>query len=182
MPKQAVFIQGSTDINVCRINDALEQLQNESTNCAGAFRFTDLNLPKKSTFLDGLKEYLLQIEQYQKPYLDYNGTKMYVRQYDPNNLRLVKMDNLETYIQGRLTYWSNFPNPCYRSTVTEKYEQHENALKSILFNFLNEQEVINAYLVKDFDLCYIVGTDSMVDDILIETQKGVYVLHLGFTL
>lgn len=170
--------------DISKINSLLNSLQEESPNSGGLYHFTKINFQYEENIEEGLLQYLLQYPEYKNPYIinQSNLVKVYVKERDPYNLRLDKIEDFDVFITNKLNYWSNHRTSLdHRDDITDIYKTLESEFISALESFLLTKKFMMAYSVKGINTYYCFGKDHVNDDILIKTENGVYVLHFGWS-
>ena len=171
-------------VEVTEIDTLIERLQNETPNCGGQYHFTKIDLIYMENVLDSIKEFMLRFEQYKNPFYfdERTNENVYLKWRDPNNATIAKIENLEIYIEEKLNYWSNHKTSLdCREKITDLYKPLETEFKCKLFGFLNSEILVNSYSIGFVDTFYCFGHDHVNNDTLIQTKKGSYILHFGWS-
>ncbi|QZK91651.1 hypothetical protein K5V07_14540 [Flavobacterium sp. CHNK8] len=166
------------------INTLFQSLQNETPNCGGQYHFTKIDLQENSNTFESLKEYMLRYDQYRNPYYfdERTNENVYIKWRDPTNLILERIEKLDGYLENKLEYWSKHRTSldCLEE-ITSLYKPLETEFKNMLLSFLNHEIIVGIYSIGFVDTCYCFGHDHVNDDTLIQTTKGSYILHFGWS-
>ena len=171
-------------IQIAEINELFQKLQDETPNCGGQYHFTKIDLLELGSIVESVKEYMLRFKKHQNPYYfdEKTNQNIYIKWLDPKNLQIEKVGKLETLLNDKLIYWSNHKTSLdCRDDVSELYKPLETEFKHNLLFYLNSENILSVYLMKFVDTSYCFGYDHVSDDTLIQTEKGFYILHFGWS-
>jgi len=166
------------------INKKLNEMRIESTNSGGYYHFTRLKLNEGSTFIEKLRNYLSIIPAYSNPSIKLNGEKIIIENRNLKNLKITPIDNIEKSINNKLTYWKDHRTTLdNRNEPSNKYLAKEENFKIALFEFLNQLNNLKAYQLEGLDTSYAkeLGGDHVGDELLFESDGGIFVLHFGWS-
>ncbi|MEL6257226.1 MAG: hypothetical protein AAFR87_34850 [Bacteroidota bacterium] len=150
-------------MNAEQLDRALTELQEESVNNGGSFRFQEFSLkgPKKlEDFLQNLSEEVKQTS--------------------------LKIQALGDQISKRIDHWSLYegPTPLRKENSTE-YDSLKRNFVADLIQFLHSRELSHVYQVENLasELNAIIesGKDHLNEDFIFKTKHEYYILHLGFS-
>jgi hypothetical protein len=167
------------------IDTLIRQLQDETPNCGGTYHFTriDVSNEGKDT-TERLSDYLKKIDAYKNPYVidPKCGTPKPVADRDVKNLTLKPIANFLTVLDEKMTYWSNHQSSLdCRDKITDQYSFKLKEFKNALETFLNSKKDLKFYEIKGIDTYFSFGKDHVNDDLLIESEMDLYVLHFGWS-
>jgi hypothetical protein len=150
-------------MNPSQLDGNLEELQAESVNNGGIFRFVELPINEPVNFENNLQKISHDVK-----------------------LISIHSDQQKNIIAKQIDYWSMHSGPCpERSENTMKFDILKTKYLKDLFFFLNKENLLNIYQVENLDtwLNDILdsGIDHMNEDFIFQTNNGVYLLHLGFS-
>lgn len=167
-----------------QVNDLIRALQNE-TSCAdwGDWHFSLLNLAEGENLYEKICNTLRRIPHYQNPYsLDPARGTTYIASWDLKNLKLEPVADLRTELISKAEHWSHYQGPTSnRKSNSERFNELNVRFADQLIAHLSSKEIMRVRLVSGIDTFYSFGGDHCGDDILIETECGVYVVHFGFS-
>jgi len=167
------------------LDELLRELQDETANADwGYWHFSLLNLEKGESLKNKIYNTLFEIPKHREPYNTglTAGTKTYNSLLDLNNMRFEKLGDLKTEIVSRAEHWAHYEGPTsIHKTITERFHDLKYIVADKLVDFLNSKNITDTWLVEGIDTCYSFGGDHCGDDILVETDAGTYVIHLGFS-
>lgn len=166
------------------INNLLNQLQEETPNTGGFYHFSRIDLPEGENLTERLRAYHAAIEKYADPYYyeEQSDRMIYVEGRDPKNLVLMPVDDHVTCLDEKLLFWSEHRTSLDgRENITVAYAGLEIQFKTALLDYLQNEGLKATYTLGGIDTLYSFGQDHVNDDIIFETEKGVYVLHFGWS-
>lgn len=150
-------------MNTLQLDRALADLQEQTVNNGGSFRFQEFS-PKGSSPLNDFLQSL------------------------PQEVRLtsLKAQQAKELISQRIDHWSLYEGPSpERKENTAAYESLRGKYMDDLFAFLATKGLIHVYHVENlnFQLNEILssGRDHLNEDFIFQTAHEVYILHLGFS-
>jgi hypothetical protein len=167
-----------------QIDILLKDMQGESPNCGGIYHFNEVNLPDGGNLVDRLKNHLLSIKAYQKPFVDFDENKRLIEDRMVSNLRLTSVSNYKHFIEDRLRFWREHRTSLdSREDLTDQYYPKEKLFKESVFGFLNNLAELKTYKIDGIDTYFAhkIGGDMVGDDIIFESKRGVFVLHFGWS-
>lgn len=146
-----------------QLDRALADLQEQTLNNGGSFRFQELSLKGASPLHDFLQSL-------------------------PEEVRLtsLKPQQAKELISQKIDHWSLYEGPSpVRKENEAAYESLRGKYMDDLFAFLASKELIHIYQLENlnFQLNEILssGRDHLNEDFIFQTAHEVYLLHLGFS-
>ncbi len=164
---------------VPKINVLLHQLQFESTNSGGHYRFE--KLPVNTDYLmESLKEYINSLIKEKIDNINESNYDQAIKGLQ--SLQLKKHSLKSSPIKGKLLYWRDHRTSLdHRKTITDRYEFYEKLFLEKMNLFLDYIGVEAIYEIVGIDTYYSIGQDHVNEDIIIAGEKGVYLLHFGWS-
>jgi hypothetical protein len=159
----------------------LNELQNESWNNGGYFRFLTIKNEERNQPVQVLKNYVAL------PSGETVNEGSLRIQEGMKNLRLLIIDDWEKTTREKLVAWFQYQGPCPPDSVdAEKLENLLVKFMSDLKNYLIENNLQTTYLVGEHGEYGLYGSylpwgDHMNCDIIFEIDRKIHILHLGFS-
>ncbi|MEJ1241026.1 hypothetical protein WBG78_22960 [Chryseolinea sp. T2] len=162
----------------------IRELQDETPNSGGYYHFSKLEIPKENTGIrDRLIKYLQSNDAYKSLYVNDQGQFVkLIDDKDPKGLVLEAITDWQSALDGKLEYWSNHRTSLdVREKITDNYPHKLMEFKDAFRNFMDSMKIVKVYSVKGINTCLTFGGDHVNDDLLIETESDVFVLHFGWS-
>lgn len=160
-------------------------MQDETSNADwGCWHFSLLNLADGEDLLQKIYNTLRDIPAYKEPYdIDSStGAKRHNSLRDLANLKLEPVTDLRSELISKAEHWSHYQGPTTnRKGNSDEFNELNVKFADELIAYLLSLEIRRVRLMEGIDTFYCFGGDHCGDDILIETEAGVYVVHFGFS-
>lgn len=156
----------------------------ESTNSGGHYHFTCLNLKEGSSLIEKLRAYLSRIPAYSNPTIKLNGKKVIIENRSLRNLKITPIDNAESIIIDKLAYWKEHSTTLdIRNEILNEYLDKEEDFKIAIFKYLNQLNNLKVYQLEGLDTSFAkeLGGDHVGDELLFDSDNGIFVLHFGWS-
>lgn len=167
------------------LDELLRELQDETLNENwGQWYFALLNLKEGEGLLGRIYNTLIDIPEYKDPYrIDTRtGSRTYKSYLDPQNLVLETVEDLRNEIITQAEHWAYYQGPgTDKQSLGERFESLKYEVADKMLQFLQSKEIKAAKLIKGVNTYYSFGFDHCGEEILIDTQAGVYLIHFGFS-
>jgi hypothetical protein len=173
------------DPEIRRLDQSLRELQNETSNADwGSWHFSLLKLTGGEDLLQKIRNTLRSVPHHREPYNadPSSGAKTYISSWDLKNLKLEPITDLRSALIAKADEWSHYQGPTSdRKGNSDQFNELNIRFADQLIAYLATKEMKRVRLVQGIDTFYSFGGDHCGDDILIETEAGVYVVHFGFS-
>ncbi|OQP52758.1 hypothetical protein A4H97_23925 [Niastella yeongjuensis] len=167
------------------LDELLRELQFETLNDEwGYWHFSLLNLEEGENLTLRICNTLSDIPVYKDPYWVDNktGVRTYIPFADLKNLTLEAVADLKSEFIELADHWANYQAPSLgKDKTSEKFHSWKYEVADKIVAFLQSKEIKQVAQVCGVDILYTSGTDEIGEDLLVETQSGVYVIHFGFS-
>jgi hypothetical protein len=180
MNEISTFILDLSDKEVQKINDLMQSMQSETVNNGGTFHFSLLFPTMGNNSNEKLKNLLSKLAFYQNPFSNYGEEKIYQSSRDLNNLRLLPIENFKATLLELCDKWSQYHGCCpERDVNSEEYPVLRNDFINRVISFLELKKIKSCSIIEGINTEYSVGFDFVNEEILIETEERLYIIHFG---
>lgn len=167
------------------LDELLRELQDETLNENwGYWYFALLTLKDGEDLAGRVYNTLIEIPEYEDPYrIDaQTGSRTYNSYLDLKNLVLETVEDLRNEIIAQAEHWAYYQGPgTDKQSLGERFESLKYEVADKMLQFLQAKEIKAAKLIKGINTYYSFGYDHCGEEILIDTESGVYLIHFGFS-
>lgn len=166
-------------MNKSKIDEILQEIQNNSLNSGGYFQSYIIEKATKSDdCLMALKNELNQIERYNNPSSD----GQYFESRDLNLISLEKIANWEQELKKEIKYWTNF-ELIDKTTVKQYNQQKIDLAESKLIDILKSSvEKFDLFInLGKFDTDFALWGDHITKDLYFEFENHIFIIHFGWS-